>query len=275
MIHSIQYHSYHVKYFTQGNGERVIFLHGWPTNARLWQDQLDFLQTDYGVIALDWLGFGLSDKPVHFQYTFTRMKEILDLVLADALAEGEKITIVAHDIGGPPAILWAGENEDKMERLVLLNTVIYPFKTNLDALSELLLGIPLVNDLFVSQFGLKNVMKTNTRSGDNAIGRRIDDILGIDRKISSVVKRNTLVGPLKEGRRNEIHTIADKFKGLPIRKNLIIARKDPLCYAHIKKLSEENPGVPTHFIDNCGHYIAIDRPGELNNILLGILQEPK
>lgn len=109
---------------TEGNGEVIIFLHGWPTNSRLWKSQVETLKTDYKVITLDWLGFGKSDKPTENKYTFTKKKEILDVVLSVLLKRHEKVTIVAHDIGGPPAI-------------------IYPFKTITDALSEILLSIPI------------------------------------------------------------------------------------------------------------------------------------
>ena len=271
MMHSITYQGHQVKFFSEGTGERIILLHGWPTNSRLWQSQVAVLQEQYGVITPDWLGFGQSDKPANFTYTFTAMKEVLDEILSNVLKPGEQITIVAHDIGGPPAVLWASENEERVRQLILLNTVVYPFKTKLDAFSEVLLHLPVTKELFVSPLGLKLVMKTNTRSGDKAVNQRIGEVLSAYAGVSSVVKRNTLTGPLEEGRRNEIHTIAGKFRNLRTKKHLIIARQDPLCYAHIRKLNEENPEVPVHFIDNCGHFIPVDRPRELNDILLSIL----
>ena len=54
---------------------------------------------------------------------------------------------------------------------------------------------------------------------------------------------------------------------------MVIAKEDPLCYKHIKQLSIENPEVPTFYIQDCGHYIPIDQPVDLNEILAKILKE--
>ena len=272
MIQTIEYQDHQIYTLTEGNGEVIIFLHGWPTNSRLWKSQVETLKTDYKVITLDWLGFGKSDKPTENKYTFTKKKEILDAVLSVLLKRHEKVTIVAHDIGGPPAIIWASENEERVKQLILLNTIIYPFKTITDALSEILLSIPLLKDIFVSQFGLRLVMKTNTKSGDKAINKKIEDILEVYKNVKNTIKWKTLLEPLREGRKNEIHSISEKFRDLRIKKYLVIAKDDPLCYAHIKKLSIENPNVPAYYIKGCGHFIPIDKPNALNEILIKILK---
>ncbi len=272
MTHSIPYQNYEVKASTEGSGEALLFLHGWPTNSRLWKSQVEALKADYKTITLDWLGFGESEKPLEFTYTFTRKKEILDAVLSSLLQKHEKVTLVAHDIGGPPAILWASENEERVERLILLNTIIYPFKTRLDALSEVLLHLPVLRDVFVSPFGLRQVMRTNTKSRGKAIEEKIEAILAPYKKALNGLKRKTLLEPMEEGRKNEIHILSERFRNLRVKKYLVIAKADPLCYAHIQKLSEENPDVPAYYLGNCGHFMPVDRPEGLNEVLIEILK---
>ncbi|MCB0842953.1 MAG: alpha/beta hydrolase [Bacteroidetes bacterium] len=269
----LKYQNHQIFTSSEGKGDKIIFLHGWPTNSKLWQAQVNSLKNNYQVITLDWLGFGQSDKPVDHTYSFTGSKEILDLVLKAYLEEGEKITLVAHDIGGPPTILWASENQEKVKRLILLNTVLYPFKTTLDALSEVLMATPLLKDMFVSSFGLRMVMKTNTKSSGKEITQRIDDILSDYKEVASALKRKTIHEPLHNRKENELSFVSQKFKNLDVQKYLIIAKEDPLCYAHIKKLSEENPAVPVYYIPDCGHFMAIDRPEALNTVLGEILGE--
>ena len=271
MEHRIAFRNYQVAAYSQGNGPVIVFLHGWPTNAQLWQAQVAFLQDRYRVITLDWLGFGASDQPTEHTYTFTAQKEILDTVLKELVPPEEKVTLVGHDIGGPPTILWAQENEDRVARLILLNTMLYTLKTPLDAFSEILLSLPVTKDLFVSNWGLKNVLTTNTKTGHPTTKARIQELVATYAKAPAALKRQTLEQPMHHGRQTELKTLAQEFAQLAVEKHLIIAKKDPLCYAHIKRLSEENPDVPAHYLEKCGHFIPIDQPEVLNGVLEGIL----
>jgi len=47
-----------------GKGQPVIFSHGWPLNADMWEYQMNFLaEKGYRVIAYDRRGFGRSSQP--------------------------------------------------------------------------------------------------------------------------------------------------------------------------------------------------------------------
>jgi pimeloyl-ACP methyl ester carboxylesterase len=271
MIKSISYKNHQVKCYIEGNGAAVVLLHGWPSNAKLWDPQVEALKANYKTITLDWLGFGASDKPMEHNYTFTAQKEILDTVIAKLLEDEEKLSIIGHDIGGPPALLWASENENRVEHLVLLNTIFYPFKTPVDALSEFALNTPGLSNAFVSDLGLKQVMRTMVKKRGKATRERVKAILEANQDVPVPIKWRTIAEPLNVGRQQEIPTLSNSFKTLKVKKHLLMAKSDPLCYAHIKKLSEENPEVPAHLIPDCGHMIPIDQPDALNALLWKIL----
>ncbi len=263
----------HIHCREKGSGPPIIFLHGWPTNSRLWDAQVEALHANYRTITLDWVGFGQSDMPLDYPYTFSQQKEALDTVLSKLLQEDEKVTIVAHDIGGPPAILWAHENQAKVERLILLNTVLYTLKTPFDAFSEILFSTPGIRNLLVSSFGLTNIMRMNTRSRGAALNHRIRTILLAHQTAPASLRWRTITEPMHRGRQHELLSLSNMYRQLAVPKALIIAKEDPLCYAHIRRLSEENPEVPVHHIPNCGHYLAIDRPEEVNAALISILSD--
>ncbi len=269
---TITYQGYSIQCYIEGEGEAIVFLHGWPTNATLWQSQVEALKSSYKVITFDWLGFGASDQPEDGHHTFIQMKEILTHILSSLLPADEKVTIVAHDIGGPPGLLWASENTHRINRLILLNTVIYPFKTSTEVFSDVILKIPFLKDWFVSPVGLQLVMKSMTKRRGGAITERMTKILRIWRNAKTTVKRKTLIDPLHEGRKKGMYRLNEKFKELTIEKYLVIAKHDALCYAHIQKLSVENPEVPTLRLNDCGHFIAIEAPELLTDLLLGILK---
>ena len=85
------------------------------------------------------------------------------------------------------------------------------------------------------------------------------------------IRRKTILEPLDKEGRKLVSKLATIFRALAVDKNLVIARKDPLCYAHMKQIHEENPQVPAHFLDDCGHFIPLDQPNVLNKLLYNIL----
>jgi pimeloyl-ACP methyl ester carboxylesterase len=254
-----------------GTGHAVLFLHGWPTNSRLWQAQVDVLKANYRVITLNWLGFGKSDKPHNYFYTFTQMNEALDAVITSVLGEEESLTIIAHDIGGPAAVLWADKHPNRLRQLILLNTILFPFSTPLDKVSQFSFKIPLLNKLLVSNAYLKQLMKTLTQSKDKATNERIAEVLNWPEGLSGTLKLKTIRDSVEHGRHHELPTLSSKLARLGVKKHLIIARHDPLCYAHMKRMQKIYPEIPCLFVEKCGHYIPLDKPEALNRLLVQML----
>lgn len=50
-------------YVTKGEGELMLFLHGFPYFWYTWHHQLEEFSKDYRVVAVDMRGYNLSDKP--------------------------------------------------------------------------------------------------------------------------------------------------------------------------------------------------------------------
>lgn len=110
-------------YLEAGEGEPLVLLHGWPTSSWLWRNVIPHLPQGTRVLAPDLPGFGNSDKPdVAFtlDYQARKLDEFLDAVKV------EKAALVLHDLGGPIGLLWAVRHPDRIERLVVLNTLLYP-----------------------------------------------------------------------------------------------------------------------------------------------------
>ena len=271
MTQTIFHQNHHIKVFIEGTGEPLLFLHGWPTNSRLWKAQADFFKSSYKVITFDWLGLGKSDKPVSHHYTFNSKKETLNSVVNQLLAEHEKVIIVAHDIGGPPAILWAHEHQEKVKKLILLNTLIYPFKTTLDKIGHSIFRLPIVGKFQLSNFGLSRLMQNLIKNKGSESNNRIKEILAWHENFHSQLRRKTILEPTESSGQIKLNQLAGYFISLKIAKYLVIARKDPLCYQHMRILQEEIPEVPVFNLDRCGHFIPIDQPQLLNEILQEIL----
>ncbi|MEP1488027.1 MAG: alpha/beta hydrolase [Algibacter sp.] len=113
-----------IHYIDEGEGPVIVLLHGVPTSSWLYRHMIDSLATRYRVIVPDMLGFGSSDSPKGYDiYSETQHAERL-LALLDHL-NIKSWTHVMHDAGG----LWTWElfkrAPKRIEKLVVLNTIIY------------------------------------------------------------------------------------------------------------------------------------------------------
>jgi pimeloyl-ACP methyl ester carboxylesterase len=79
-----------------GSGPDMLLLHGFPTWSYDWAEAAAVLAGDARIIAPDFLGYGLSDKPRR-SYS---IDEQADLVLALLSSRGIcRVALVAHDFG--------------------------------------------------------------------------------------------------------------------------------------------------------------------------------
>jgi len=114
-----------IKYIDKGEGPVIVLLHGVPTSGWLYRKMIDpLVNSGYRVIAPDMLGFGNSDSPEGYEIYSEEMHAQRLLELLNHL-NIDTWTHVMHDAGG----LWTWElletASDKVNHLVVLNTIIY------------------------------------------------------------------------------------------------------------------------------------------------------
>ena len=106
--------------------EHVLFIHGLGASSIAWRDIPDALSKHFHTITVDLIGFGGSEKPENADYTIKGLSKFI----VDFLIEGirivdkvhKKISIVGHSLGGYIAIQVAIENEEMIEKLVLIDS---------------------------------------------------------------------------------------------------------------------------------------------------------
>ena len=124
----------------------LLLVHGFPTCSIDWFDLVGLLQERYRVCALDFPGYGFSDKPLGWGYSLGRDAELLDFYVTEILG-ASSVSVVAHDRGSSVAInyvLGAGESMDRaavpmVEHLVLTNGNIFLPLSNLTDFQRLVL----------------------------------------------------------------------------------------------------------------------------------------
>lgn len=102
--------------------QTIVCLHGIPTTGHSWRNLMRPLsEAGYRCLAPDWLGCGFSSKPNRrdFDYTpqayFTALESWLNAL------ELSSVILVVQGYLGAVGVLFALENRDRVERLVILN----------------------------------------------------------------------------------------------------------------------------------------------------------
>ena len=121
----------------------LLLVHGFPTSSIDWFEVAEQLSTRFRVCALDFPGYGFSDKPRGWGYSLGRDAELLGHYLSE-LVGAESAVVVAHDRGDSVALIHAarcaeGASTTRLEHLVLSNANIFLPLSNLTPLQHLLL----------------------------------------------------------------------------------------------------------------------------------------
>jgi non-heme chloroperoxidase len=114
-----------------GQGQPVVFSHGWPLNADAWDEQLMFLASNgYRAIAHDRRGHGRSSQPWagndmdHYADDLSDLIEALDL---------RDVVLVGHSTGGGEVTRYVGRHGTGRVARVVLVDAIPPLMLKTDA----------------------------------------------------------------------------------------------------------------------------------------------
>ncbi len=107
-------------YVEAGSGPAMVLLHGFPQTWYEWRHQITALAGRFRVIAPDTRGFGETEKP---RGPYSRRMLAADIAgLLDALGI-ERAHVVGHDWGGIIAFKFACDHLQRLDRLVLIDTI--------------------------------------------------------------------------------------------------------------------------------------------------------
>jgi haloalkane dehalogenase len=111
-----------VHYIDEGTGETILLLHGEPSWAYLYRKMIPpLVAAGYRAVALDFIGFGRSDKYAELEaYTYQMHVDTLWAFIQQVgLAS---LTFVMQDWGGLIGLRVAAEHPEIAARLVVMNT---------------------------------------------------------------------------------------------------------------------------------------------------------
>ena len=103
-----------------GSGPAFIMLHGFPDSSQIYDDLIPHLTTaGRRTVAIDFLGFGASDKPEGARYSFDQ--QLGDLEAVVKALRLDKVVPIGHDAGGPAAVNFALKHPERTAAICLIN----------------------------------------------------------------------------------------------------------------------------------------------------------
>ena len=109
-------------YVTVGEGEPVVFLHGWPQTWYEWFAVMELMQDRYFLIAPDLRGLGDTSRPTSGYDKNTVANDVWQL-LHDVLGI-DQFKLVGHDWGGPVAFALAAAHPNAVTHLAIVDVAI-------------------------------------------------------------------------------------------------------------------------------------------------------
>lgn len=112
-----------MNYLDEGSGDVILFVHGTPSWSFDYRKIIKALANQYRCLAIDHIGFGLSDKPAGFDYRTKGHSE--RLIKWVKQLDLKNITLVLHDFGGPVGFNMALQMPENITKIVFLNTWLW------------------------------------------------------------------------------------------------------------------------------------------------------
>ena len=255
----------------EGSGDTVLMLHGNPTWSFYYRNLVLGLRGTHRVIAPDYIGCGLSDKPDEQSYDYTLHRRVDDLaaLIEQADIKG-RFTLLMHDWGGMIGMAYATRFPERIGRLVLLNTAAFhlPKTKKLPRALWLCRKTPL-GDFFIRDTGLFTSvlarwavcrpMEQRVREAYLLPYRAPQDRTGLLRFVQDI--------PLQPGDASydlvsEVQAKLHLFRQTP---TLILWGDRDFVFDHhfLSEWQKFLPGAEVHHFPNAGHYVLEDAGTEI------------
>ena len=247
MMHNGLYYEIH------GSGTPIVFIHGWTGTHLTWYNQVKYFSSKgYKVVVYDLRGHSSSEKPVEWEYTTENMcKDLLDLVNYLNL---EKFVLVGHSYGGMIAQKFAITNQERILKLVLVDTApaVYGF--------ALKLQISLAKFLF--RIAYKRIMSFTKRRRKNVPEIIIDEELKCPKYVAL-----KLLDEISK------FNVKEELKLLKIPTLIIVGENDSLLPVWLsEELHSLINGSKLVIIENSEHSPQIENPERFNFVLRKFLE---
>lgn len=262
----LSFRGHAIRYWTAGEGEPLLLIHGFPTASWDWHYLWQPLAQRYRVIACDMLGFGYSAKPRGHVYDLLEQADLQQALLAH-LNVTEPVHVLAHDYGDSVAqelIARHQEGRLALASCVFLNGGLFPETHRPVLMQKLLLSPlgPLLGPLFSRsklKANLTKVFGPQTPPSD----AELDAFWALIAHNDGPKVMHRLIRYMLDRRVNRERWVAAMQETtVPLR--VIDGARDPISGAHmVTRYHELIESPDTVLLADIGHYPQTEAPAEV------------
>lgn len=252
-----------VRYFEEGEGETVLFIHGIGQAMYTFRKNVHALSQYCHVVTVDLLGHGLSDKP-DIDYSIDDFSSMIyDFTQAMAL---ENITLLGFSTGAVIALDVAQKHPELVKRLILLSpggvTRTYPATVKF-------LTVPVISDIIFTFFSTKTVKKVLTQAYFDPTMVSRDLVRHYYKVLSNRENLDSAMTALSNWNDTEI---ADRMSEIQMPTYIFWGEEDTWHPLSMLDLYEDAlPEVLSYTLADCGHILHEERSDEFNKKLIEIV----
>jgi len=251
-----------------GEGDVLLFIHGWGVDGRIWRQQIKHFSQQYKVMTLDLPGHGKSGWE---KVSLETIANDLNGIISDLMIE--QLTIVGSSLGGLTALKLFNLSPNLIERMIFVGslpkfskTEDYPYGLDIKEMrkleSQLKRSYPFMVHVFFRSLFTIEERKT----------RRFKWLMKFKQE-DTVPMKQALLDYLDILEHEDLREILRDVK-IPIQ--FINGREDHICdqasVAHIKLIQ---PQARYDFFEKCGHFTFLSMPHEFNQVMESFLEETK
>jgi pimeloyl-ACP methyl ester carboxylesterase len=234
----------------QGPSDPVVLVHSLAGNTRQWSAQLDHLRQSRRAVALDLRGHGESEQPKNGDYALTSVADDIRAA-ADALGI-EWFVLVGHSMGGGVALAYAGAHPERVSRLLLLDPVGDGTQIPAAEMKPFLEGLESAYEETIEGYW------SSISGPDPAVRQRLLRDL-------RATPRETVVRGFKAVLQFDPKPALARFRGLAL---AVVTPSNDFPFS----LHRLTGGPPHRVVEGTGHWIQIEKPGEVNAMINDFLE---
>lgn len=190
--HTVEVENYTYFYREAGeeNQEKILMIHGFLGSSYDFIEVMNALKDRYHVIAVDMIGFGLSEKSLDFNYAKANQAQYLAKFL-EAL-NIQEVVIIAHSMGGEVSIHLAHDYPLLVKGMILVGSGGYVEETsNARMPSDLPLFVYdyVVQNYFIQRTFFYTAYAEDERKNKRVTQKDFDEMYVVNRTIPGSVLR--------------------------------------------------------------------------------------
>ena len=261
----------------------LVLVHGFPTSSIDWFEVAERLSDRYRVCAMDFPGYGFSDKPLGWGYSLMRDAELLEYYVAELLGLDSMI-MLAHDRGSSVAMIHTtnGQSRVDLEHLFITNGNIFLPLSNLTQAQRQMLdpdtGPAMLSQVTPEQLavGMGQTTYTPPRGPDDPEIQALSAIFAYGEGIKVL---HETIQYLVERSQDEAAWL-NALAALDVPTTFIWGVYDtvspPRAITYVwNEYMMKKPGRNSlYFIPDANHYLQNDQPGALVDTFLHALEAP-